>query len=109
MHAILKEEPGELPASVPPACDPHRAPLLANVRESRFQTAADLQFALESVSGASVRDSGTLARVPNRVSIVSLTFAFLVIFNSPKGMPVAAFQVKSQTGIQTYKRTRFLT
>jgi eukaryotic-like serine/threonine-protein kinase len=49
MHAILKEEPGELPASVPPAFDRIVRRCLQKDREQRFQTAADLGWALQSL------------------------------------------------------------
>src|SRR5258708_3587460 len=47
MNAILKEEPGELPASVPPAFDRIVRRCLGKDRERRFQTAADLGWALQ--------------------------------------------------------------
>jgi serine/threonine protein kinase len=103
MHAILKEEPGELPASVPPACDRIVRRCLQKDRERRFQTALDLGFALESLSGASVRGSGTQARVPNRVSIVSLTCAFLLI----SAVAVAAYVLRSRPQLPEFKRITF--
>jgi Tol biopolymer transport system component len=50
MHAILKEDPPELPASVPPACDRIVRRCLQKDRERRFQTAADLGWALQTSS-----------------------------------------------------------
>jgi Tol biopolymer transport system component len=47
MHAILKEDPPELPASVPPVFDRIMRRCLQKDRERRFQTAADLLFALQ--------------------------------------------------------------
>jgi Tol biopolymer transport system component len=52
LHAILKEEPGELPASVPPALDRIVRRCLQKERERRFQTAADLEFALQTPDSA---------------------------------------------------------
>jgi len=50
MHAILKEEPGELPASVPLAFDRIVRRCLQKDRERRFQTAVDLGFALQTLA-----------------------------------------------------------
>jgi serine/threonine protein kinase len=47
MHAILKEDPPELPASVPPVFDRIMRRCLQKDPERRFQTAADLLFALQ--------------------------------------------------------------
>jgi Tol biopolymer transport system component len=47
MHAILKEDPPELPAAVPPALDRIVRRCLQKDRERRFQTAADLGWALQ--------------------------------------------------------------
>jgi Tol biopolymer transport system component len=47
MHAILKEDPPELPAAVPPAIDRIVRRCLQKDRERRFQTAADLGWALQ--------------------------------------------------------------
>jgi Tol biopolymer transport system component len=52
MHAILKEEPARLPASVPPALDRIVRRCLEKDRDRRFQTAADLGFALQGLSTA---------------------------------------------------------
>ena len=52
MHAILKEDPAELPASVPPTLDRIVRRCLEKDRERRFQTAADLGFALQNMAGA---------------------------------------------------------
>jgi hypothetical protein len=61
MHAILKEEPGELPATVPPAFGRIVRRCLEKDRERRFQTAADLGFALQTPPG-----SPAPARAPHR-------------------------------------------
>jgi Tol biopolymer transport system component len=50
MNAILKEEPPELPASVPPALDRIVRRCLEKEPARRFQSAADLAFALEPSS-----------------------------------------------------------
>ena len=53
MHAILKEEPGELPASVPPAVARIARRCMEKDKERRFQTAADLGFALQPLPASS--------------------------------------------------------
>jgi eukaryotic-like serine/threonine-protein kinase len=58
MTAALREEPPELPASVPPSLDRIVCHCLEKNREQRFQSARDLAFALEAIlepltSGAS--------------------------------------------------------
>jgi Tol biopolymer transport system component len=50
MNAILKEEPPELPASVPAALGRIVRRCLEKDPDRRFQSAADLDFALESLS-----------------------------------------------------------
>jgi Tol biopolymer transport system component len=50
MHAILKEEPAELPASVPPALALIVRRCLEKDPDRRFQSAADLGFALRQSS-----------------------------------------------------------
>jgi serine/threonine protein kinase len=50
MHAILKEEPPDLPASVPPALDRIVRRCLEKEPARRFQSAADLAFALQPSS-----------------------------------------------------------
>jgi Tol biopolymer transport system component len=49
MHAILKDDPPELPATVPPGLERIVRRCLEKDRERRFQSAADLNFALMSV------------------------------------------------------------
>jgi Tol biopolymer transport system component len=50
MNAILKDDPPELPASVPPALDRIVRRCLEKEPARRFQSAADLAFALQSSS-----------------------------------------------------------
>jgi serine/threonine protein kinase/Tol biopolymer transport system component len=50
MHAILREEPAELPASVPPALALIVRRCLEKEPDRRFQSAADLAFALQPSS-----------------------------------------------------------
>jgi serine/threonine protein kinase/dipeptidyl aminopeptidase/acylaminoacyl peptidase len=55
MNAILKQEPPELEGALPPALDRIIRRCLEKKPEERFQSAADLAFALESISGSSER------------------------------------------------------
>jgi eukaryotic-like serine/threonine-protein kinase len=62
MNAILKQEPPELDAALPPALDRIIRRCLEKKPEERFESARDLAFALESISGTS---SG-IQRVPKK-------------------------------------------
>jgi len=55
MNAILKDDPPELPASMPPAVERIVRRCLEKRPGERFQSALDLAFALESLSGSSDR------------------------------------------------------
>jgi Tol biopolymer transport system component len=67
MHAILKEEPPELPASVPPALALIVRRCLEKEPDRRFQSAADLAFALrpssQSLPAAAPKRQARLKRV----------------------------------------------
>jgi len=66
MHAILKQEPTELDAALPPVLDRMIFRCLEKKPEERFESARDLAFALESISATS---SGTQPIVkPRRTS-----------------------------------------
>jgi len=62
MNAILKQEPPELEAALPPVLDRMIRRCLEKKPQERFQSALDLAFALGSVSGTS---SGT-QRIPEK-------------------------------------------
>ena len=53
MNAILKQEPPDLDATLPPVLDRMIRRCLEKKPEERFQSALDLAFALESISGTS--------------------------------------------------------
>ena len=55
MNAILKQEPPELGGALPPPLDRIIHRCLEKRPEERFQSASDLAFALESLSGSSER------------------------------------------------------
>ncbi len=63
MNAILKHEPPELDAALPPVLDRMIRRCLEKKPEERFESARDLAFALESVSGTT--SSGT-QRIPEK-------------------------------------------
>jgi serine/threonine protein kinase len=63
MNAILKQEPPDLDAALPPSLDRMIRRCLEKKPEERFQSALDLAFALESISGTT--SSGT-QRIPEK-------------------------------------------
>ena len=63
MSAILKQEPPDLDAALPPVLDRMIRRCLEKKPEERFQSALDLAFALESISGTT--SSGT-QQIPER-------------------------------------------
>jgi len=66
MNAILKEEPPELMAlgkNIPPGLDRVVTHCLEKSPEQRFQSARDLAFALEALSGVSSSASGALPAI----------------------------------------------
>jgi serine/threonine protein kinase len=72
MNAILKQEPPDLDPALPPVLDLMIRRCLENQPEERFESARDLAFALESISGTS---SGTSER---KVERPPRRFAWLV-------------------------------
>jgi Tol biopolymer transport system component len=70
MTAILREDPAELPAGTPPALDRIVRRCLEKSPDERFQSARDLAFALEALSGASGAESAvTSAPRRSRVGV----------------------------------------
>jgi eukaryotic-like serine/threonine-protein kinase len=61
MNAILKQEPPDLDAALPPVLDRMIRRCLEKKQEERFESARDLAFALESISGTS---SGAQQQIP---------------------------------------------
>jgi serine/threonine protein kinase len=57
IHAILKSDPPDLPASVGPALSSLILRCLEKEPSRRFQSAADLAFALQTLSSVSGRDN----------------------------------------------------
>jgi serine/threonine protein kinase len=64
MNAILKQEPPELEGALPPSLDRIIRRCLEKKPEERFQSALDLAFALESITGISSLSSERKARSP---------------------------------------------
>jgi Tol biopolymer transport system component len=64
LNAILKDDPPEIPATnknIPPALDRMIRRCLEKAPDERFQSASDLAFAIEALSGSS---SGTTVQAP---------------------------------------------
>ena len=74
MNAILKDDPPELPPSAPPALVRIAGRCLEKAPDRRFQSAADLAFALQAVS-PSLRP----AVAPKRRAWMSAAFAAMVL------------------------------
>ena len=64
MTAILKDDPPDLPASVPPAIAAIVHHCLEKEPDARFQSAKDLSFALRSTLAPSSTASGVAATIP---------------------------------------------
>ena len=100
MAAILKEEPADpLPADVPPALARIISRCLEKPREARFQSARDLAFGLDVLSGT--HDAATPARVeaaPRRwptvlgAAIVALSLLTAVVSRMNWGRAAPAFE-----------------
>ena len=100
LSAILREEPGEHAASVPPALDRIVRRCLEKQPERRFQSARDLAFALESLSELSTarplealpsqsRRPGILLALP---FLLAAAFAAgLLLAPALKGRPAPSF------------------
>jgi len=63
MSAIMKEDPPDLPPTVPPAVQQIVRRCLEKERERRFQSAADLGFALRSLSSVDSSSNGSVPRI----------------------------------------------
>jgi serine/threonine protein kinase/Tfp pilus assembly protein PilF len=79
MNAILKEEPPELDAAVPPSLDRIIRRCLEKNPDERFQTGLDLAFALESIPGSAERKAQQQApsATTDQLSLAVLPFIFL--------------------------------
>jgi serine/threonine-protein kinase len=77
MAAILGDDPGPALASTPPDVERIIARCLEKARESRFQSARDLAFGLQFLTGSSL--AGDRARVPGLRSWQPLVAALLVV------------------------------
>ena len=66
LSAILREEPADLPPGVPPALERIVRRCLEKEPGRRFQSARDLAFALEALSGLQSSVSALVAAVPAR-------------------------------------------
>jgi Tol biopolymer transport system component len=77
MNAILKEEPSELPASVPEAIAAIVSHCLEKLPERRFQSASDLGYALRLVIGAHPQVEGR--RKHKRWPLVASALALVIL------------------------------
>jgi eukaryotic-like serine/threonine-protein kinase len=78
MHAILKNDPPDIEAPISPALDRIVRRCLEKEPARRFQSAADLGFAIQAVSGTSWPPPGALkSRAVPRWSLVAGGFLFL--------------------------------
>src|SRR5271169_2782118 len=66
MSAILKQEPPDLDAALPPVLDRMIRRCLEKKPEERFESARDLAFALESISGTTTSGTQRIAKPPRR-------------------------------------------
>ena len=77
MTAIIREEPPPLPSSA--ACPPSLERIVRHCLEkdpaARFQTARDLAFALDALSGSGVAASMPRVRAPRRGALAALAIA----------------------------------
>jgi serine/threonine protein kinase/Tol biopolymer transport system component len=80
LHAILKEDPPELPDKLAPALRRIVARCLEKDPERRFQSAADLAFALESMAGGAEPRATEQSRPPSR----------RVVLAAAASLPIAA-------------------
>src|SRR5271154_6670975 len=104
MNAILKQDPPELDAALPPVLDRMIRRCLEKKPEERFESARDLAFALESISGTS---SGT-QRVPEKPArrygrMVALAAGALLLV----GAGVVAGRRGSRTLSPSFQRLTF--
>jgi serine/threonine protein kinase len=105
MSALLKEEPPALPEGIPPGLARIVARCLEKKPEDRFQTASDLTFSLEALSGGTVQFSETAApRTSPRAIVVAL--AALALAAGLAGMYALGKRGGSASS-PTYKRLTF--
>ena len=94
MHAIVAEEPPELPQSVPDGLRRIIKRCIEKKPAQRFQSARDLAFALRSFAGLSVSANAAVAAAPQRRSrlwpvvsaaalAVAIVFAFVWLRRTP--------------------------
>jgi serine/threonine protein kinase/Tol biopolymer transport system component len=105
MNAILKQEPPELEGALPPSLDRIIRRCLEKKPEERFQSASDLAFDLESISGSSERKAqpGAPQRRYSRPIALASGAAVLVAAGVFAGLRIARAPMPSFQRI-TYRR-----
>jgi eukaryotic-like serine/threonine-protein kinase len=72
MNAILREDPPELPATVPPALQSIVLHCLEKEPHRRYQSAQDLAFALRALSGSAIVSAPSVVAVKSRRSMLPI-------------------------------------
>ena len=105
MSAILRDDPPDLPATLPPAVQQVILHCLEKEPARRFQSAGDLAFNLRAVSPGSTAGAQTPARPPRRklrlsaaaltatvLGLVAAALAAILITRPPRGAELAAYR-----------------
>jgi eukaryotic-like serine/threonine-protein kinase len=103
MNAILKQEPPDLEATLPPVLDRMIRRCLEKKPEERFQSALDLAFALESISGGSSGVQRIAEKPPRR-------YAWMIALVTAACMIAGAFVVglrRSRAPSPSFQRVSF--
>jgi hypothetical protein len=109
LNAILKQEPEEFAPElkVPPGLDRVVRHCLEKKREDRFQSARDLAFELEGLTGSSMTSAKAATRAPSRRrrSLAGAAVGLLVLAALAAGF--FGGRRSAPTGIPTYRQITF--
>jgi eukaryotic-like serine/threonine-protein kinase len=114
MNAILKEDPPDLPATLPPALDRIIRRSIEKKPEERFQSVQDVAFALETISGSSEQRSqlqpGAAAKgVPDAVKRRWLPVRFLAGVTAGVLLATAVYRLLRHSETTEPPSVRYLT